>query len=89
MRRLRGEWNNDAELRLRLRILFMQGELLKQIEVFTSAEDMQIAHIAISGRFGVLCTTMRCVITTRRAVQTGDAYDMGAMPDALDSKLAC
>ncbi len=67
----------------------MQGELLNQIEVFTSAEDVQIATTPTSGRFGILCAALRFITTTGRVVQTGDANEMGALPDALYSRLAC
>ncbi len=73
---------------MRHRIPFAHGERLTHIEVYTLAEDLKIATHATAGRFVILCTAMRCITTTGRAVQVGDAYDIGAMPGALYAKFA-
>ncbi len=71
---------------MRHRIPFQPGKLLIRVEIYTSPEEAQIASSVMPDRFGNLCAAIRVMTTTGRAVQVGDAYDIGAKPDAIYCK---
>ncbi len=89
VRRIPGTWGNDPNLRLRHRIPFQLGELLTQVEVFTSPEYVQTVRSATQSFFNPLCAAIRFLTSTGRSVQVGDANDIGGMPDALHFTFAC